>query len=97
MGCNFQTMTVPGSASREDVVKAFDQAQDQDRYENGHNYSGGFGMARGLTFESHTFYSRETAEEWLDRNAQKWESAIAVRFKDTDGVEQWMIGANCAS
>lgn len=96
MGANFETMTLAGSLNREEVSKAFAAAQDQDRYENGHEYSGGFGMATGLTFEDRTFPSNDAAYEFLEETCRKWEDAIAVQFKDGD-VSRWMIGAVCAS
>jgi hypothetical protein len=44
MGANFQTMTLPGTTSRSEVTRTFSEAQDQDRSQNGSQYSGGFGM-----------------------------------------------------
>lgn len=95
MGANFETMSLPGNLSREEVEKRFAEAQDQDRYENGHEYSGGFGMASGLTFEYRTFSSDDAAYDFLDETCRKWENAIAVKY-ERNGIPHWMIGAVCA-
>jgi hypothetical protein len=96
MGAEFQTMTVVGTLTRNAVKEAFERAQESDRYENGHSYSGGFGMATGLEFEDKTFERYDDASSWLEENCNKWESAKAVTFTK-DGAAHWLIGAWCAS
>lgn len=96
MGASFQTLSLKGSLSNSEVKAAFKLAQEQDRYENGHCYSGGIGMADGLEFATTKFADETAAEQWLVDNAQKWEAAIAVRYGTGDG-EAWLIGAWCAS
>ena len=98
MGANFCTMSVPTSHSREAVRQQFRAAQDADRYENGHSYSGGFGMATSLLFvEGLLFPSVTEAEHYLQEHCVKWEDAQAVKHNTLDGVEMWLIGAWCAS
>lgn len=98
MGANFCTMSVPATLTRKDIQKQFSEAQEQDRYENGHSYSGGFGMADGLAFRDNpTFPDCAAAEAWLSDNAQKWNAAIAVQHATMDGPKMWLIGAWCAS
>lgn len=96
MGAEFQSMTLVGSLTRNEVEEVFSKAQDQDRYENGHSYSGGFGMATELSFPSMTFDRSSDATRWLEENCNKWEDAKAVTFLK-DGAAHWMIGAWCAS
>lgn len=98
MGANFQTMNLDGALDHKAVKEAFEKAQDEDRYENGHSYSGGFGMASGLLFHGdNTFPTDNAAEEYLNGHCQKWDEAIAVKYlADADKV-RWMIGAVCAS
>jgi hypothetical protein len=70
MGANFQTMRLPL-----DKVKAADlfrQEQEPDRYDNGHSYSGGFGMTTGLEFAKQTFTDETTATDWLEGLASAW-------------------------
>ena len=84
MGAQYQEMRLHGDLATAEVQNKFQQAQEQDRYENGHIYSGGFGMATGLEFVagSRTFPRLEDASKWLQENAQKWRAALAVRAKD---------------
>jgi len=96
MGCNFVTEQIDGAKTREEVKTIFARLQDQDRYENGHSYSGGLGMTTGLIFDDKTFESTEAAEEWLDEHARKWDEARCVTVKE-NGKTFWLIGANCAS
>jgi hypothetical protein len=96
MGANFETMALDGKLDREAVRKKFAEVQDQDRYENGHSYSGGFGMASGLMFIDDEFPDAASARDYLDEHCVKWEEARAVWFKH-GGDANWMIGAICAS
>ena len=95
MGANFQTMNVDNE-DKEAVRAKFNKAQHDDRYDNGHSYSGGFGMASGLCFDQAQFSDDDAADEWLEENAEKWGDAIAVRVNDSDGFH-YRIGAWCAS
>lgn len=97
MGAYFNEMKVDGSKTRNEVKEIFSDAQDTDRYENGHSYSGGFGMASGLKFPEKTFKSEDEALDWLQDNAQKWREALAVTVKEDDKPACWLIGAWCAS
>lgn len=95
MGAEFQVMTV-NSTNRVKIKKQFKSAQETDLYDNGHFYSGGFGMAPGLEFnDSKTFETYDEAEQWLLDNAQKWENAIAVPVKDGKKII-YAIGAWCS-
>jgi hypothetical protein len=96
MGAEFQTMTVDGILDRKAVGLAFAKAQDQDRYSNGHEYSGGFGMADGLTFVDAEFGNHDMAYRYLDDHCKKWEAAQAVKYLSDDGTKTWLIGAWCA-
>jgi hypothetical protein len=96
MGACFQTLIVP-SVSKLAVEVDFEAAQIQDRHDNGHSYSGGLGMAEGLEFKNETFETYQEAEAWLADNSQKWEAALAVKFKDKNGKTKTLIGAWCSS
>jgi hypothetical protein len=98
MGACFNDMTLGDELDKQAVKEQFQQAQDDDCYENGHSYGGGFGMARGLKFDPEpTFASEELALNYLQDKCIKWEEARAVRFKQADGKEAWLIGAWCSS
>jgi len=92
MGASFNLMIAKGTQA--EVRAEFEKAQSEDRYENGHSYSGGFGQCSGLTFSQlNRTHTEPEAEKWLEDNCEKWEDALALRLdKDT-----WMIGAWCAS
>lgn len=97
MGANFQTLALDGKLDRMAVERKFNDAQEQDRYENGHSYSGGLGMASGLIFvDIEVFADARSANEYLEQHCAKWEEARAVRYKYEDDT-RWMIGAWCSS
>jgi hypothetical protein len=95
MGANFITLHLSGKLSNSSLQEKFRQEQEQDRYENGHSYSGGIGMASGLTILDLTCDSVEIAYEFLEDRCKKWEDAIAVKAKKKDR-QIWVIGALCA-
>src|SRR5580704_3018936 len=64
VGANFQTMTLPGTTSRDEVTKTFRKVQDRDRSQNDSQYSGGFGMCSGLILTDYNFHIRRTAEAY---------------------------------
>lgn len=97
MGANFQEKIVDGAKTRNEVKSLFERVQEDDRYDNGHSYSGGFGMATGLRFDGQTFESEDAAREYLTETCQKWEEARCVTFKTLDNKVAWMIGAWCSS
>ena len=95
MGASFMTMQVDGEKSHAEIAAIFEAEQERDRYENGHEYSGGFGMARGLKFPPGLpFPTIGEANEWLMRGAQKWDAALCVKVASPN---VWLIGAWCAS
>ncbi len=71
--------------------------QDEDRYENGHSYSGGIGMLRGVENSKKVFDTQKEAFEYINNNAEKWEPALAVQFKSPKGELYWYIGGICES
>lgn len=97
MGAVFKSMKMDGKLIRKQVEAEFLYAQEKDRHENGHQYSGGFGMADGILFASRTFAGEATANTWLEDNCQKFGPAIAVTYLDEHGAAAWLVGANCAS
>ena len=109
MGANFATMEMDGNLSEYEVRAKFLLVQDNDRYENGHSYSGGFGQATGLKFSKHSvFGNAQRAREWVEGIVEKWEEALCVRIDtriDASRADEgdkgpdkyvWFIGALCA-
>jgi|SRR5580693_2603992 hypothetical protein len=98
MGAEYQQLTIDGEKTRNEVKALFELAQEDDRYENGHSYSGGFGMADGLQFDDKTFTGDAAASEYLQDACKKWECARCVTFvNELTGKSFWMIGAWCSS
>src|SRR6202035_4574147 len=95
MGANFQTMTLAGTTSRDEVTKTFSKVQDRDRSQNDSQYAGGFGMCSGLILTDYNFHIRRTAEAYLVGRSQKWDHALAVKYDTSEG-QNWLIGAWCA-
>ena len=99
MGACFDLRFVE-ETDKQKAKEIFESMQEECRYENGHSYSGGIGMATGLRFTDEVFSGSREAEEWLEDNAEKWGPALAVRFngivnrKEYDG---WLVGAICSS
>jgi hypothetical protein len=96
MGAHFNTAII-NSIDTIQIKKEFKAIQEQDLHENGHSYSGGFGMANGLEFRNESFENMVKADNWLLENAEKWDAALAVQFKDKNGKLKTLIGAWCAS
>lgn len=96
MGAQFIVMT-----TEDDPVKAFIAQKAQDEYDYGHaGYTGTFAEVPGVTIvrepgsnSPKTFPTAQAAEQYCEEHAEKWEPALAVRFKDYDGNERWMIAA----
>lgn len=96
MGAHFMSDSITGTEA--EIRKRFEEAQEADRYENGHSYSGGYGMATGLKFRRETFDTDDAADDWLMDHAEKWAEALAVKVKASgETPEHWRIGACCAS
>lgn len=98
MGACYDTRTLDGRLTRDQVKKRFAEIQQQDCYENGHSYSGTIGMARGIKFPNAPLFADfHAADEWIADHAQKWEEALAVQTFNKAGDPIWVIGAWCSS
>jgi hypothetical protein len=98
MGATFVRTQMPGELGPAEVERRFEELRRTDLYENGHSYSGGWGMFPGLKFARlQVFDDQASAEEWVAEYTKKSQPAAAVRFRDKDGVEQWLLGgwASC--
>lgn len=98
MGAAYNSTILKGT--REEVKEQFRGIQETDRHENGHSYSGGFGMCPGLDFVSRNRLPEDlmvedtrAVEEWVVENQDKWGCAYAVEI----GEGVYYIGAWCSS
>ena len=102
MGACFDSRFVE-ETDKQKAKEIFVRMQEECRYENGHSYSGGIGMADGVRFTTKEFDDPQEATEWVEMNAAKWGPALAVRFKgrwrhnDEKEYDGWIIGAICSS
>lgn len=81
-GGEYNETTLPGKYSEAEVRKAFDRIHDDAEHDSGHDgYTGTWAEVPGVSFPGKSFESRKEASEWLTNNAQKWEDALAVKFK----------------
>jgi hypothetical protein len=92
MGACSISMTVKGDATEEEVMKAFANQQQEDRYDNGHRegYSGDFQTVDRVKFTKNVFTDGEEAFEYCLSNAQKWSYVVAVKVVNTDS-NYWLI------
>jgi hypothetical protein len=95
MGACFDSRCYNGNLTFKAIEAQFKNDQTEDRYENGHSYSGGIGMADGLELRPNTFQTQNEAWDWLQDNCQKWKAALAVRVEGN--APRWCVGAWCAS
>lgn len=71
MGANLQIISFGDNIKTvEQARKDFDKRAEQDRYENGHSYSGSFGMLGRLTFINTVFNTVEDFQHWLENKAK---------------------------
>jgi hypothetical protein len=92
MGASYNQVTLKGD--RASVKKQFEKLQENDRHENGHSYSGGFGMATGLEFAGYIATNESEAAIWLDAHCEKRETAKAIQVNGKPN--EWIIGAWCS-
>ena len=94
MGADYYFFTVKNMDKRK-LKTAFKEEQDQCRYEHGHGgYTGT--VAETPDVELHKgLFTREAGEEYIYKNAQKWENAIAVTVLD-DNKMYYLVGALCS-
>jgi predicted Zn-ribbon and HTH transcriptional regulator len=63
------------------LKKSFADYADQERYENGHAaYSGVLNY--GMRISTQAFKTIDEAQEYVERNTRKWETALAVKVGD---------------
>lgn len=67
MGANLQVLGFKDSIKTVEAAKKdFDKRAEQDRYENGHSYSGSYGMLGALTYVSTIFDTEEDFQDFLE-------------------------------
>lgn len=84
MGACFTCEIFDGKLNSSELRKRYDARIKDLLYEHGADaYNGTLTTTEGLRIEDKTFDSRMAAEEYVADNTQKWQEALAVKFKDT--------------
>ena len=88
MGACDDSIELDGTLSESEVKSRFRAYQDECASESGNSYSGRLNMCPGITFARvDTFKSHDEAYEYLNKTAQKWENAIAVRYLASNKIK----------
>ena len=98
MGANLSTREYPGTKTKEEILKLWDDDCETSRYESGHSYSGEIGMLSGKpSWEDKEFADSRAADDYICEKHDKWDRPMAVSYKEKDGSKWWMIGGWCSS
>ncbi len=82
MGASFIETTLEGTLTVEQVKQKYSEMEENARHDSGNSYSGDWNMCPGIKVRpDKVFANYNEAEDWLSNNCQKWENAIAVRYK----------------
>ena len=96
MAASFDSRFI-NTTSQSHARNIMEDIMEEDRFENGHGYSGKIGDANGITFDNHkSFYDFESADNYLQDITEKYGPAIGVRVI-TDDEDGWLFGAVCPS
>ena len=83
MGSHFHTAHFDGKLTKSELIKQYNAFVDEERYEHGSGaYSGTFATLHGLSILEKIFNSEKEASEHVEKNTDKWGSALAVQHKD---------------
>jgi hypothetical protein len=82
MGSEFIYERFSDGESEDNIRKSIRSLSENDRDEYGsRGYTGSWAEVPGVSFSSQIFEDEEAAAEYVSNHAQKWENALAVRFK----------------
>lgn len=82
MGACFDSVQFSASSNTELQRKFKDHQESMCGEQGQDSYAGHIGIVNGLSITSQVFKTHTLAEEWLENNTQKWESAKAVKVGD---------------
>jgi len=93
MGASFISRAIQ-ETERPQITKKFNEIVDQCIYEYGHNsYNGTFSTMEGLTIKiDKVFPTRDSAEDYIAENTEKWGNAMAVTVKEDNKEPYTVIG-----
>jgi len=93
MGASFISRAIQ-ETERPQITKKFNEIVDACIYEYGHNsYNGTFSTMEGLTIKiDKVFPTRDSAEDYIADNTEKWGNAMAVTVKEDNKEPYTLIG-----
>lgn len=87
MGSQFHTAEFDGKLNRSELIKQYNLLVEEERYEHGSGaYSGTFATLHGIEVIEKTFDSEREASDHVEKNTNKWGSALAVKYRDVREV-----------
>jgi hypothetical protein len=95
MGAINIEMVLSGEPSSSEIKEAFKRQQGYDSSRNGHQdgYSGDFQTVDKVVIRMHrVFQSYDDATDYCLSEARKWETVIAVRYKEGDKINTLIAG-----
>ena len=82
MGACFNSVQFDGNLTEDQLRKQFSAYKNEQEYEHGHDaYNGTLATTSGLKVCHTVFQNEREADDYIEKNTNKWESALAVRFK----------------
>jgi hypothetical protein len=82
MGACFNSVQFDGNLTEEQLRKQFSAYKNDQEYEHGHDaYTGTLATTSGLKVCNTVFQNEREADDYIEKNTNKWENALAVRFK----------------
>lgn len=99
MGANLQIIGFKDSIKTlEQARKDFNKRAEQDRHENGHSYSGSFGMLNRLQYVSTVFNTVEDFEKYLENKGKNDGYIAQVKvIRETNPLKKARLEAHQAS
>ena len=93
MGASFISRAIK-ETNRDDIVKKFNEIVDECIYEYGHDsYNGTFSTMDGISIKIEKVFSdRDSAEDYICNNTEKWGNALAVMVKEDNKEPYTLIG-----
>jgi len=82
MGACFNSVQFDGNLTEDQLRKQFSSFKNDQEYEHGHDaYNGTLATTTGLKVCNTIFQNEREADDYIEKNTNKWENALAARFK----------------
>jgi hypothetical protein len=104
--CHWSERAVRSKLTKEQCESKWDLDVNESQYCDGHQYSGAIGMLDGkINWISSVFSTEEKAIEYIEKNHNKWDNPMGVKFDKARGSSNrltkqlggFIIGGWCSS